>query len=111
MRFVLAANTMEHPGFPGFARDALAAHPDAALVICGDLLNIFPEPGEDLRGSIFYQLYGEFIVEEMEILRANQFATVHTSRFIELLRELFTVGGKTHALGTSLASHRYDLVF
>src|SRR5690348_16946308 len=107
MKFILAANTMEHPAFSTFVRDAATDHPEAAFIICGDLLNVFPEPGEDLRSSIFYEIYGDILVEELERLRADHFTTVSSSPIIGPLREIFCEDGRTYQQGLALASRRY----
>ena len=63
MKLVLASNILEHPAFARFLQSAVARVPDAAICVTGDLLNVFPEPGEDLQGSIVHELYGgELIV-------------------------------------------------
>ncbi|HET6344089.1 MAG TPA: hypothetical protein VFH51_04110 [Myxococcota bacterium] len=111
MKLILAANSMEHPRFAAFVRDAAAAHPDAAFVMCGDLLNIFPEPGEDLRNSIFYELYGELLVEEMQRVHATHFADLAHSRFVRPLHDLFDAGGDTYEAGLAAAGRRYARVF
>lgn len=111
MKFILTANTMEHPGFAEFVRDAAADYPEAAFLHCGDLLNVFPEPGEDLRGSIAYELYGELIIEEMARLRASHFANLPSSRFVAPLREMFAPEGRNFARAKALAGRRYAGVF
>lgn len=111
MQLILAANTMEHPGFPGFLRDAAQRYPQAAFAVAGDLLNVFPEPGEDMRSSIFYELYGNLAVDELQRLHDCQFSDVADSPLVGPLREIFTPGGRTLQQGRALASRRYGRVF
>jgi Icc-related predicted phosphoesterase len=111
MKLILAANTMEHPGFAAFVRDAMARYPDAALVIGGDLLNVFPEPGEDLQGSILYQIYGQMIDDELGKLRLNHFTDVEHSPLVGPLREVFQLDGRNYTEALAIASRRYARVF
>ena len=68
MELVLVSNVLEHAGFPDFVRAVSKAHPNASILSTGDFLNVFPEPGEDLRASIFYELFGGAIDTEMDRL-------------------------------------------
>lgn len=111
MKCVLAANTMEHPGFVSFVQAAARAYPGAAFIVCGDLLNVFPEPGEDIAGSIFSAIYGPAFGDELDRLRLNYFRDVHKSPLIPQLREIFLPQGATYTQAMALASHRYTHIF
>ena len=111
MRLILAANTLENPGFPSFVRDCTASHPDAAVLVCGDLLNVFPEPGEDICGSIAYELYGEQVREGLRRLHEQNFADAGQSPLVHILRQLFADPGPQRARAAALAAARYKKVF
>ena len=111
MQFITAANTLEHPHFADFVSNALKSHPGSAMIICGDLLNVFPEPGEDLRGSIFYDVFGELIVDEMERMCADHFKHPQASRFVQPLRDFFAATGPTSERALRIATERYAKVF
>lgn len=111
MKFIVCSNTMEVPHFYDFIAAAVVQEPDAAFLVCGDLLNVFPEPGEDLEASIFFDLYGELIVEEMERLRATRFGDLANSRFIKPLRDMFAVGGASYEAARLKAAARYEALF
>jgi len=111
MKFVLVSNILEHPGFFDFVRETSKAHPDCSFLVTGDLLNIFPEPGEDLKGSIFHELYGEMIITEMDNLIKTRFQNLEASPFIQPLQQMFTpLGQHTHA-AEAIAKARYEQFF
>lgn len=111
MKLILTANTLEHPGFARFVTTAVQDNEPCAVVVCGDLLNVFPEPGEDLRGSIFYSIYGDILLQELPELVAEGFHNVHKTPLLQPLREMFSQGGRTFALAKSIARQRYANVF
>lgn len=112
MKVVLASNILEHAAFPAFVEAARHRYGEVAFLVAGDLLNVFPEPGEDLEGSIFHEIYGgDLIVTEMERLVKGRFADVAESRFLGPLRELFVSSGATYARGKEIASRRYGQLF
>ncbi len=102
---------MEAPNFYAFIAASGVGHPGSAVVVCGDLLNVFPEPGENLEASIFYEIYGDLIVEEMARLRVSHFADVAASRFIQPLRDMFSPKGPTRRVAEHIAAARYEQVF
>lgn len=111
MRLILAANTMENPHFAHFIRDAGDRYEHAAFIVCGDLLNVFPEPGEDLRGSIFYDLYGELLVKEMRQLSRDRFASVEQSGLLAPLKEFFSTTSAAYQRARAIARERYQTMF
>ncbi|MBD2004138.1 MULTISPECIES: hypothetical protein [Cyanophyceae] len=111
MKFVLASNILEHPAFPNFISAAIAAYPDINFLVAGDLLNIFPEPGENLEGSIFYQLYGNLIFEGMDNLVNSHFRDTHNSLFIEPLKNMFSLTGNRFYEAKHIAWQRYKTLF
>jgi hypothetical protein len=111
MRLILAANTLENPGFEAFVSDCTAAYPDAAVLVCGDLLNVFPEPGEDIAGSIAYELYGEPVREELNRLHAQNFADAQRSPLVCILHQLFLDPGPQRARAAAIAAARYEKIF
>ena len=57
-KLLLLSNLLENINIEKFiekARDQLSSFD---FLVTGDLLNIFPEPGEDLQGSIFHEIFG-----------------------------------------------------
>ncbi len=111
MQIVLLSNILEHASFPDFLRDVSALHPKAIFLVTGDLLNVFPEPGENLRGSIFYELYGEMIVSGMDDLIRTGFHNVPASIFIEPLSQMFMPTGKNFKKACLIAAERYRHFF
>lgn len=111
MRVLLASNILEHPGFFEFVAQAGIEHPETPLLITGDLLNIFPEPGENLEGSIFYELYGDIMIQEMDRLVKNRFQQVDHSYFIEPLRQMFLPTGTMAEPAQARAQQRYKAFF
>jgi hypothetical protein len=112
MRLCLASNLLEHDGFFGFVRAVRREIPDALFLVAGDLLNVFPEPGEDLRGSMFHELFGgDLIVDEMNRLVRTRFAAPEQSRFVEPLRQMFLPAGSRHVEARELAARRYARYF
>ncbi len=111
MQIILLSNMLEHAAFPDFLRDVSVLHPKAKFLVTGDLLNIFPEPGEDLRGSIFYELYGEMIVPGMDYLVRTGFHNIETSVFIDPLWQMFAPMGKNFKKACAIAAQRYRRFF
>jgi hypothetical protein len=111
MQVLLASNILEHPGFFEFVAQTGEKHPQTPLLVTGDLLNIFPEPGEDLAGSIFYELYGDMMIREMDRLVETRFQQIEQSAFIAPLREMFLPTGKTAGLAQQKARQRYEAFF
>lgn len=108
MKLILASNILEHPGFFDFLRAAGERYPSASFLVSGDLLNIFPEPGEDLEGSIFHELFGgRLITDEMNRLVKGRFADAKSSRFLEPLEEMFRPVGSRFEEASQLAEARY----
>ena len=78
-------------------------------MVCGDLLNVFPEPGEDLEGSIFHEIYGQnLIVSEMDRLVRTRFHDLERSRFIDPLRDMFAPEGRNFNTARHMAHIRYE---
>lgn len=111
MQLILAANTIENAHFPVFVHDAMQTYPNAAVALTGDLLNVFPEPGEDFESSIFYEIYGELLPQEMHRLHAQHFNDIQNSTLIAPLHEFFDPDGRTYCQALALASRRYARVF
>jgi Icc-related predicted phosphoesterase len=111
MKLVLVSNILENPGFPGFLRAVGALHPGAAVLSCGDFLNVFPEPGEDFAGSIFHEIFGERVVSEMRRLVETGFAAADASWLVEPLREMFLPEGASARRALGIADARYASLF
>jgi Icc-related predicted phosphoesterase len=111
MKFVLISNILEHEAFADFVRAAIAAYPGAEFLVAGDLLNIFPEPGEDLQSSIFYELYGDTIITEMNKLVETKFKHPEESGFIKPLQEMFSPLGDRFQAAQDIAWKRYQKLF
>lgn len=112
MKLLLTSNILEHAAYPAFLRAAGEAFPSAAVLFCGDLLNVFPEPGEDLEGSIFHELYGgDLITSEMTRLVAARFRGADSSCFLEPLRGMFLPTGPQASRARQIASARYERLF
>lgn len=97
--------------FYAFLAASGVEHPGSAVAICGDLLNVFPEPGEDLEASIFFDIYGDMMVEEMARLRATRFDDIAASRLMGPLRDMFGADGPTRRVAEHIAAARYEEVF
>lgn len=110
-QLILATNTLEHARFPDFVVDMGVKHAGASIVIMGDLLNIFPEPGEDLENSMYFKLYGQELIHEMQRLVDTNFKDVASSLFISRLEEMFLPLGKHYDNCLSMAQQRYDTMF
>lgn len=111
MQAILLSNMLEHDQFPKFLKQTAHEHPEAVFVVMGDLLNIFPEPGEDLKGSIFYDIYGDMIFDAMDDLVKTQFKFVDKSPFVGPLEEIFLPTGKHFAQALEMAQVRYKRFF
>jgi hypothetical protein len=108
MKIILASNVLEHPAFTRFIEEAVRRVPGAAVLVTGDLLNVFPEPGEDLEGSVFHELFGgDLITKEMDRQLVERFRNVRGSRFIEPLRAMFGPTGARCEDATRSADARY----
>lgn len=110
MKFILASNILEHHAFSNFISDTLINYPRAEFLVAGDLLNIFPEPGEYLEGSIFYELYGE-LINELDYLVKNNFKGVEKSPLIKPLQDIILPVGKHFFDAQIIAIHRYKKFF
>src|SRR5689334_7620239 len=93
MKLVLVFNLLENEAFPDFLRATAGAHPDADILCAGDLLNIFPEPGEDFAGSMFHEIFGARVVDEVRRLVETGFSAADDSWLVEPLRDMFLPGG------------------
>ncbi len=111
MQLILASNVLEHKHFPDFMRDMRARHRGAWCVISGDLLNVFPEPGEDLCGSIFHELYGDVIVSGLDALVRDRFKSVKDSILLPFLRNMFLPTGSHYQQAKEIAQRRYRRLF
>lgn len=111
MELILTSNILENKNFAQFIDDTFTQKPQAHILITGDLLNVFPEPGEDLRGSIFYEIYGDMITREMENLVTDRFKNVAQSSFIGPLKEMFMPTGKNFKRTQDIMSERYTRLF
>jgi hypothetical protein len=111
VQLVLVSNILEHAAFPDFLRAALAAHPEADVLCAGDLLNVFPEPGEDFAGSMFHEIFGARVVDEVRRLVDTGFSAADDSWLIEPLREMFLPGGASAHRALALADARYARLF
>jgi hypothetical protein len=111
VQLVLVSNVLENEAFPDFLQAALAAHPDAGVLCAGDLLNIFPEPGEDFAGSMFHEIFGARVVDEVRRLVETGFAAADGSWLIEPLRDMFLPGGPCARRALALADARYARLF
>lgn len=111
MRLILCSNILEHDGFGYFLRDVLDENKGAWVLVCGDLLNVFPEPGENLKGSIFYELFGDLIVDGIEELLRTHFKDIENSVFIEPLRQMFLPTGSKYEAAKLIARERYRSFF
>lgn len=111
MKLVLVSNLLENEAFPDFLRAVSAAHPGAALLCAGDLLNIFPEPGEDFAGSMFHEIFGARVVDEVRRLVETGFSSADDSWLVEPLRDMFFPGGECAARALAMADARYAKLF
>jgi len=111
MLFVLVTNVLEHAGFPAFLRAVTAAHPAAAVLCAGDLLNVFPEPGEDFSGSMFQEIFGARVADEVRRLVETGFTAAAESWLCEPLRDMFLPGGASARRALAMADARYARLF
>ncbi|MGI9279418.1 MAG: metallophosphoesterase family protein [Endozoicomonas sp.] len=111
MKFLLASNTLEHFAFKDFIRAALHTHTNAHILFTGDLLNVFPEPGENLEGSIFFELFGDIMVREMKSLIHSRFRDVQNSKLTPLLKQMFQPMGDFSNEAKQIARQRYSSLF
>ena len=111
MQLVLMSNILEHPGFFDCVSHWATDHPGRGFLLCGDLLNVFPEPGEDLQGSIFAEINGDWIVPAMQALIDTRFQHLDQSRFVEPLKAMFTPNGATYSKANDIARQRYSRFF
>lgn len=110
MKFILASNVLEHQAFSSFISDAITAYPGVNFLVAGDLLNIFPEPGEDFKGSIFYEIYGELICE-LDCLVRNNFREVEKSILLKPIQDMFLPLGNHFTKTKNIAFIRYKNLF
>ena len=111
MKFILAANILENNKFINFLEDALIAYPDAGVIATGDFLNTFPETREHLQDSIFYELYGRLVLEEMDKLNQAKFRMLRQSPFAKSLQEMFLPMGEYYQKVQQMAARRYEKMF
>lgn len=111
MKLLLVSNVLEHEAFPEFLRAAGAAHPDADILCAGDLLNVFPEPGEDFSGSMFHEIFGARVVDEMRRLVETGFSAADDSWLVEPLRDMLLPGGQSARRALAIADARYVRLF
>lgn len=111
MKLLLVANILENTSFPAFLGAAADALPGAAVLCAGDLLNIFPEPGEDFEGSMFHEIFGSRVVDEMRRLVETRFSAADDSWLVEPLRDMFLPGGRIARRALSMADARYVRMF
>ena len=111
MKLILLSNILEHADFPKFLAEVSKQEPQALFVVTGDLLNVFPEPGEDLKGSIFYELYGDMMLSGMDELIANRFKNVKESPLVEPLFHMFSPMGQNYEKAKAIACDRYKQFF
>ena len=111
MKLILASNILEHRGFGNFVSDSLLRHPNAAFAVTGDLLNVFPEPGEDVRGSISFELYGDIVTKGLNELIRTGMREVATSCLLPLLRDMFYPTGTGFNRAKHIARQRYRNLF
>ncbi|WP_299407704.1 hypothetical protein [Acaryochloris sp. IP29b_bin.148] len=112
MKLILLSNILEHPGFPLFIRDIATQYPGITFLVAGDLLNIFPEPGEDLAGSIYAEIYGlDHLQAGMNELITTRFKQITQSRFIQPLQQMFLPRGTHFKTAQMLAHRRYNQFF
>jgi hypothetical protein len=111
MQFVLMSNILEHPGFFDCVQAWVRQNPDTGFLLCGDLLNVFPEPGEDLLGSIFAEVYGDWIEPAMQQLIDTRFKQLDQSPFIDPLQQMFTPNGSNYTQASTIARQRYQRFF
>jgi hypothetical protein len=107
MKLILASNILEHRGFVDFVTDTSARHPDALFAVTGDLLNVFPEPGEDIRGSISFEIYNEIIEEGLHELIRTQMRKAGESVLLPVLRDMFYPSGIGFYKAKQIARTRY----
>lgn len=108
---ILASNTLEHKGFPKFLIGMAEKHPASSVYMTGDLLNIFPEPGEDLEGSMHYEIFGDVLKVELDRLVGTGFQNIHESVFIEHLNHMFQPFGKHYDRCHEMGWKRYETMF
>lgn len=111
MKFILVSNILENNDFINFLEDALAEHPDARFIVTGDLLNIFPETKEHLTKSMFYELYGRWVTDELEKLKKKTFRFFKNSPFTKALQEMFLPMGEYYQKAQAMALRRYEMFF
>lgn len=109
--FIVVANPMESALLADFVRAAVAKYPDAVFLCAGDLLNVFPEPGEDHLGSMFFEIYGELLPRELGRLQARGFARPEDSPLIGPLHAFFDPAGEHQQRALAMAEARYRRLF
>jgi len=111
MKLILASNILEHPGFVDFVKDASIRHSNAAFVVTGDLLNVFPEPGENIEGSIAHNLYGHIIRQGLDELIRTGMRESGSSCLLPSLKDLFHPSGVGFYKAKAMARERYRHLF
>lgn len=111
MKFVLISNILENSGFINFLEDALTVYPDANFIVTGDLLNTFPETREYLPESVFHELYGRLVLDEMDKLTKPSFSFFKQAPFTKSLQEMFSPMGEHCQKAQTMAHRRYEKMF
>ena len=111
MKFILSSNVLESTGYINFLEEALVNYPEASFIVTGDLLNTFPETREQLQDSMFYELYGRLILDEMDKLNTSMFRINRTSPFSKPLHEMFSPLGEYYQKTQTMAVRRYERMF
>lgn len=111
VKLILASNVLEHPGFTEFMRDVSSQHSNSIFAVTGDLLNVFPEPGEDIQGSICHELFGEIVETGLNALIESRFRDVDQSALVPMLKEVFYPHGKHFDDAKKIARARYRRLF
>lgn len=111
MKVILSANLLENIGYVNFLEDVLAQDPEANFLVIGDLLNSFSTNKEYLTNSIFYELYGRLVVDEMEKITKAIFRFKKTSPFSKPLREMFSPVGEHQQKVQTMVVRRYERMF
>jgi hypothetical protein len=111
MKFILSSNVLESAGYINFLEEALVSYPEANFIVTGDLLNIFPETKEHLQDSIFYELYGRLVLDEMDKLKTSMFRMNRISPFAKSLHEMFSPLGEFYQKTQAMAVRRYERIF
>jgi Icc-related predicted phosphoesterase len=111
MKFIFSSNILESTAYLNFLEEALIHYPETNFVITGDILNLFPETREHLPDSIFYELYGKSVINELDKLKTSMFKINRISPFAKSLHEMLSPLGEYHQKTQAMAVRRYERVF